>query len=144
MSEQNRDSVESISDPNGQELAVIVRISFNDLGITFFTPPSAPQQLGFMRHRAGHRIQPHVHNPIRRTFDCPATEVLLIRRGVLIAEFYGMDRELVAIRHLTAGDAVLLVSGGHGFSVLEEVEMFEVKLGPWTGERDKTRFDPKE
>ena len=35
---------------------------------------------------------------------------------------------------------VLLVTGGHGFEVLEEVQMLEVKQGPYAGEMDKTRF----
>jgi hypothetical protein len=41
---------------------------------------------------------------------------------------------------LEAGDVILLVSGGHGFEVIEEVEMIEVKQGPYLGEHDKTRF----
>jgi hypothetical protein len=32
------------------------------------------------------------------------------------------------------------MQGGHGFEVLEEVEMIEVKQGPYLGEQDKTRF----
>ena len=41
---------------------------------------------------------------------------------------------------LGAGDVVLLIEGGHGFEVIEEVEMFEVKQGPYVGEQEKTRF----
>ena len=39
-----------------------------------------------------------------------------------------------------AGDVILLIEGGHGFEVLEEIEMVEVKQGPYAGERDKERF----
>ena len=39
-----------------------------------------------------------------------------------------------------AGDVILLVAGGHGFEVLEEIEMVEVKQGPYVGDTDKTRF----
>ena len=35
---------------------------------------------------------------------------------------------------------VLLIQGGHGFQVLEELEMIEVKQGPYVGNKDKTRF----
>ena len=35
---------------------------------------------------------------------------------------------------------ILLIQGGHGFEVLEEVEMIEVKQGPYVGEQDKTCF----
>ena len=44
------------------------------------------------------------------------------------------------IRELAAGDVVLLAGGGHGFEVLEEIEMIEVKQGPYAGDKDKTRF----
>jgi hypothetical protein len=47
----------------------------------------------------------------------------------------------VASRILESGDVILLVQGGHGFEVLEELEMFEVKQGPYTSDDDKTRFD---
>ena len=40
-----------------------------------------------------------------------------------------------------AGDIILLVSGGHGFQVIEEIEMIEVKQGPYTGDKDKKRFE---
>jgi hypothetical protein len=35
---------------------------------------------------------------------------------------------------------ILLIQGGHGFEVIEEVEMIEVKQGPYVGDQDKTRF----
>lgn len=41
---------------------------------------------------------------------------------------------------LCAGDVILLSTGGHGFEVIEEIEMIEVKQGPYAGEEDKTRF----
>jgi hypothetical protein len=42
---------------------------------------------------------------------------------------------------LEGGDVILLASGGHGFEVLEEIEMIEVKQGPYAGDQDKTRFN---
>jgi hypothetical protein len=36
---------------------------------------------------------------------------------------------------------ILLIQGGHGFEVLEELEMIEVKQGPYAGEGDKTCFE---
>jgi len=34
----------------------------------------------------------------------------------------------------------LLASGGHGFEVIEDIKMVEIKQGPYAGEKDKTRF----
>ena len=41
---------------------------------------------------------------------------------------------------LGPGDVILLISGGHGFEVLEDLNMIEVKQGPYVGDADKTRF----
>ena len=46
-------------------------------------------------------------------------------------------------RILRAGDVILLIKGGHGFEVLEELNMVEVKQGPYVGDGDKTRFVAK-
>ena len=41
---------------------------------------------------------------------------------------------------LNKGDVIILMRGGHGFHVIEEVEMIEVKQGPYIGQNDKVRF----
>lgn len=70
-----------------------------------------------------------------------SSETLFITRGRLRVNFFDDQQHYLESRELQAGDAVLLVKGGHGFEVLEELEMFEVKQGPYAGDRDKTRFD---
>jgi mannose-6-phosphate isomerase-like protein (cupin superfamily) len=120
-------------------LAIIVRASFRLPGVHFFTPGSFSQQLAYMRHPAGKLIEPHVHNTVRREI-LNTNEVLVLRRGRLRVDFYDDAREYIESRVLEAGDVILLVTGGHGFEVLEEVEMLEVKQGPYAGDGDKTRF----
>lgn len=125
---------------DGMLLAVIIPREFDEKGIHFFTPPDFSQQIAFMRHPLGKTIDAHVHNPVAR--DVRTTqEVLFIRRGALRVDFYSAGREYVGSRVLRAGDAILLAGGGHGFEVLEEIEMIEVKQGPYAGDGDKTRFD---
>ncbi len=58
-------------------------------------------------------------------------------------DFFDDDQTYLESRILEAGDVILLVQGGHGFEVLEELEMFEVKQGPYTEDRDKKRFEAK-
>ena len=62
------------------------------------------------------------------------------KKGKLRVDFYDDYKDYIQSVVLQAGDTILLVSGGHGFKVLEEVEMIEVKQGPYTGDLDKTRF----
>lgn len=122
-----------------QLLAIIVRAAFDKPGISFFTPDEFSQQLAYMRHPAGKVIEPHVHNSVPREVQY-TQEVLFIRRGLLRVDFYSGERTYLFSRMLAAGDTILLASGGHGFEVIEEIEMLEVKQGPYAGEADKTRF----
>ena len=124
---------------SGHLLAIIVRASFVRDGIEFFTPDEFSQQLAYMKHPRGKLIDPHVHNPVERSVAL-TQEVLFIRRGSLRVDFFDDDRAYLESVVLSAGDVILLASGGHGFEVLEELEMFEVKQGPYAGEADKTRF----
>ncbi|OFZ89995.1 MAG: hypothetical protein A2W21_12755, partial [Betaproteobacteria bacterium RBG_16_66_20] len=115
---------------DGVQFALIVRSSFREAGIHFFTPGHFSQQLASMRHAAGHVIEPHVHNPVPREVHY-TNEVLFIRRGRLRVDFYSSAGAYLESRELGPGDVILLSTGGHGFEVLEEVEMIEVKQGPY-------------
>jgi mannose-6-phosphate isomerase-like protein (cupin superfamily) len=130
--------IENITHCN-QLLALIVPNSFHQPGIHFFTPNSFSQQLAYMHHPTGKVIQPHVHNSVCREIIY-TQEVLFIKKGKLRVDFYNDQQQYLESRILGAGDVILLVSGGHGFEMLEEVEMIEVKQGPYVGEQDKTRF----
>jgi mannose-6-phosphate isomerase-like protein (cupin superfamily) len=122
-----------------QLLAVILSGRFREPGIHFFTPNDLSQQLAYMRHPTGKVIEPHVHNPVSRNVHY-TQEVLFIKKGKLRVDFYDNSQAYLESRILEEGDVILLATGGHGFEVLEEVEMVEVKQGPYAGDQDKTRF----
>lgn len=126
---------------NDELMAIIVRADFSQRGIHFFTPDDFSQQLGYMSHPKGKIIEPHVHNPVTRQIHY-TKEVLFIRKGTLKVDFYTDSQQFLESRILYTGDVILLSTGGHGFEVLEPVEMFEVKQGPYAGDADKTRFKP--
>ena len=132
--------IEEILD-KGRPLALILRAGFRAEGIRFFTPDDFSQQLAYMNRPRGYVIPPHVHNPVERSVH-HTKEVLFVRSGRVRVDFYDDDRAYLESRILGAGDVVLLAYGGHGFEMLEPTEMIEVKQGPYTGEADKTRFDP--
>ncbi len=122
-------------------LAIIVRVSYQKDGIDFFTPNDFSQQLGYMKRPKDYVIEPHVHNPVKREVVW-TQEVLFMKSGKVRVDFYDDDKNYLESREITKGDVILLASGGHGFYMLEESEMIEVKQGPYSGDRDKTRFDP--
>lgn len=124
---------------NDKLYAIIVRASFREPGITFFSSPELSQQLAYMSHPQGKSIAPHRHNKVTREVHF-TQEVLVIQTGKLQVDFYTEAEEYLESRVLSAGDIILLCSGAHGFQVLEPLEMFEIKQGPYAGENDKTRF----
>lgn len=120
-------------------IAIIISQKFDRPGTNFFTPNELSQQLGYMRHPVGKVIQPHIHNPLLREVQ-RTQEVLIIRQGKLRVDLYDIQQHYLVSRILTAGDVILLVAGGHGFEVLEAIDMIEVKQGPYVGDRDITSF----
>lgn len=124
-------------------LAIIISKKYDEPGIHFCTPDSFSQQLAFMKHPAGKTIKPHVHNSVQREVHF-TKEVLFIRNGKVRVDFYSDQKEYTESYVLETGDVILLSEGGHGFEILEETEMIEVKQGPYTGDKDKTRFEPIE
>lgn len=121
-------------------LAMIIRNNYVCEGVDFITPNEYSQQVAFMHHPTGKTIDAHVHNLVHRNVVI-TQEVLFIKKGVLRVDFYDEYEDYLESKDLHAGDIILLVSGGHGFQVLDEVEMVEVKQGPYAGENDKKRFE---
>ena len=125
---------------NNQLLSIIISNKYAEPGIHFFTPDDFSQQLAFMKHPVGKIIQPHVHNPAQREVHF-TKEVLFIRKGKIRVDFYTDEQKYIESHILETGDVILLSEGGHGFEILEETEMIEVKQGPYVGEQDKVRFN---
>lgn len=124
---------------NDEVLAIIIRSDYHTDGIQFFTPNSYSQQLAYMNRPAGYTIEAHTHRPVSREVAY-TLETLFIRSGKVKIDFYTSNQEFVEDRILTTGDVVLLVAGGHGFTMIEPTEMIEVKQGPFLGPEDKVRF----
>ncbi len=124
---------------NGALHAVIIRTAFIKEGIEFFTPGDFSQQLGYMNRPKGYVIDPHVHNLVERKVTL-TQEVLFIKSGKVRVDFFDDDKNYLESRMLMEGDVILLAAGGHGFEMIENTEMIEVKQGPYCDDRDKIRF----
>ena len=127
---------------NGDEmLALIIRADYEAEGIEFFTPDEFSQQIAYMNRPEDYVIPPHVHNPVARSVAY-TKEVLFIRSGKLRVDFYTDEQAYLHSTILNAGDVIFLATGGHGFEMLADTQMIEVKQGPYAGDNDKTRFEP--
>lgn len=122
-------------------LSIIIRHSFQKEGIEFFTPNDFSQQLAYMKRPKDYLIAPHIHNPVPRQVQF-TKEVLYLKSGKVRIDFYDDEQNYLESTILEAGDVILLAFGGHGFTMLEESEIIEVKQGPYAGDLDKTRFEP--
>ena len=121
--------------------ALIVRSSYKKKkGVSFFTDEKATQQFGYMNHKKGYDILPHRHN--KRYYKIFwTTEVIIILDGILRVDFYNDGEKYLFSKKLYKDDLIMLSAGGHGFKVLKDVKMVEVKQGPYSLKMDKIKFD---
>lgn len=124
---------------NDELLAIIIYSNFEKSGVKFFTENDLSQQVAYMQHSAGKSIDAHVHKEVKREVT-RTQEVLFIKEGKLRVDFYDNEKSYIESKLLGAGDIILLISGGHGFYVVEDLKMIEVKQGPYSGDEDKERF----
>lgn len=131
--------LEVIAAPNGTSLVYLIRPEALPTQTTFLTPSEFKQQVGFIVYPAGGEVARHVHRDLERHL-VGTSEVLIVKKGRCLMDIYTNEREFVQTRELIAGDIILMVSGGHGFRMLEDTVLLEVKQGPYTGIDEKVRF----
>lgn len=131
--------IEQVTDRAGKVLAVIARAEYEPEQTSFVTPDSFTQQLGFVVYGAGEKVAAHLHLPIARHLE-GTSEAIIVRRGRAVLTIYDDNKETMHKSTMSQGDVVVLVAGGHGFEMLEDTVLMEIKQGPYTGLREKERF----
>jgi hypothetical protein len=129
--------IERIGDGFGGLLAIIIRSGFRGEGHNFVTDPQSPMQLGVNAYRAGQHMEPHIHQP-RHNFIDRTQEFVYVKSGHV--RLILPETDPMTVRELFAGDCLLLVSGCHGFDVLEDSEIINVKQGPYDAAADKVLY----
>jgi hypothetical protein len=122
-----------------QLLAIVVRAQVTtDQKYNFLTEPDNALQLGVNSYAGGEVIPSHSHLRPDVTVQS-GQEFVLVNTGRLRVNLYDeTTRELLSAQELGKGDMILLVSGAHGFEVLEPCQIVEVKQGPYLSkEKDK-------
>ena len=133
------DNVELITSDTGYALCYVIRGKTQPEQTTFITQPDAKQQVGFIVYPKGGVIARHIHRPLERHI-IGMSEVLVVRSGHCQIEVYDQHESLVTVRDLYQNDVVVMVGGGHGFKVLEDTVLLEIKQGPYLGAEDKKLF----
>jgi mannose-6-phosphate isomerase-like protein (cupin superfamily) len=125
---------------NSELYCIIIRSGFNNESVAFFTPDNFSQQIGYLPHKKNAIIKPHVHLHSKREVYY-TQEVLFIKEGKVKVNFYDLDEKYLFSEIIMKGDFILLCGGGHGFEIIEDTRMIEIKQGPFLGEDDKRRFE---
>jgi mannose-6-phosphate isomerase-like protein (cupin superfamily) len=130
--------IETIRD-GAQVLAYIARGGARPQQTRFLTPDDCTLQVGHVVYPAGGEILRHVHLPVERHL-VGTTEVLIVQHGRCEVDVYTQDRRLVTSCELREGDILIALGGGHGFRMLEDTVLLEIKQGPYHPGADKERF----
>ena len=130
--------IEQITDQE-QVLCILIRNELIPAQTTFLTPPEYKQQVGFVVYPKGGEISRHTHVALPRQL-VGTSEVLIVKQGRCLIDIFNDAHDLIATRELNKGDLMLMVGGGHGFRMLEDTVLLEVKQGPYTGLDEKERF----
>ena len=122
-----------------ERVGVLIKSDTRGNSTEFFTESQDVLQFGHIINKKGHKIPPHIHNPLSRMI-VGTPEVLIVKTGMMRVDFYNSNREIQFSKILNKDDVVILLKGGHGFEMLEDTVLIEVKQGPYLGLEDKERF----
>lgn len=129
--------LKQISDNNGKLIAIINNSTPDKT--TFITDNDCTQQVGYITHKKDTIIPRHYHKQIIRSV-IGMTEVLYIIDGKCLVDVYDNTQSLIESIELKTGDLAVFTSGGHGFRMIEDTKMLEIKHGPYIGLDERIRF----
>ena len=131
--------VENI-ESNGKQLAYIIHGNSEVKGQQFFGSAEDFLQVGIMGLDKGTELKPHYHLPQRKIIT-KNQEVLIILSGKVEVLFFNSDKKTkIDSFILKGGDIIVLLEGGHGFNILEDTKLIEVKQGPYKGQENDKVF----
>jgi hypothetical protein len=110
-------------------------------GLSFFSEDSEFLQIGSWKYNEGKELQAHIHNEFPRT-AMRTYEAIIVLSGAIETQLYSFDEEIVERVTVKSGEIIMLLEGGHSFTILEDNTVaIEAKNGPYMGlETDKRKF----
>ncbi|MDO8468458.1 MAG: hypothetical protein Q7S29_01750 [Candidatus Peribacter sp.] len=115
-------------------LAIFIRKGLSvEEGARFVTEQQDALQLGVFERPAGYRVAAHRHHdlPVEKR---AGAEFLYIESGEAKVTIFDDAWKIVAEETVQAGDALLLLAGGHQVEMLKPTRFLEVKQGPYPGD----------
>ncbi|MEO8581499.1 MAG: hypothetical protein ABI425_02850 [Patescibacteria group bacterium] len=115
-----------------EKIATIVRGTHTVENLEFFTDDTNPLQVGMHSKKAGTNLTPHIHLSKTKVIT-EIQEVLYLIKGKVKVTFYTIEGDIIDEKTLNTGDIAILMKLGHGFEVIEDSLILEVKQGPYPG-----------
>ena len=131
--------IEKIFDKKKLIALIIKAKKIKKKGPNFVTPDNFTQQLGIINYPKGHFIVPHTHKRYIRKVT-HTSEVLLIQKGILRTDFYNNKKKYMFSKNLKEGDVIFLHESHHGFKIIKDCSIIEIKQGPYIKLADKVLF----
>jgi hypothetical protein len=133
--------MEEIKSDDGKIIAIVVKSEFEKDGVNFISKQDYPLQLGISSYKEGETIKAHFHIEKEITIN-KIQEVVHIRSGRAMVNLYDLNGKKFKSAELSEGDTIFFVDGGHGFEMLEDTKIIEVKQGPYFGkDKDKRMIE---
>ena len=109
--------------------------------LKFFSRDAEFVQVGTWNYNAGKELLAHAHKVAPRSFE-RTQEVLYICKGKIRAHIFNRAFQKVDEIIAGEGDVLVMLSGGHGYDILENgTRVLEIKNGPYVGaEADRVRL----
>ena len=125
---------------NGETYAHIFRADTPaDNGVKFFTKDEDPLQVGLFEREEGYEVVPHRHNPLSVELSPPG-EFIWIQSGSAAVKIFDNDWNIIEEVTVVGGDCIVILNGGHAFTMLEQTRILEVKQGPYPGRETEKTF----
>jgi hypothetical protein len=118
---------------NNERLAIILRFPYEPNGQEFVSDSKDYLQLGAMNLEKGRILKPHIHKS-RNEYVPITQEALILFKGKMRVDFY-YENKKVKDTIINEGDVIMLLSGGHGFEVLEPTKLVEIKQGQYIDQK---------
>lgn len=123
-----------------KEIAFIVKSGYPINSVAFFSPNEDFLQVGYHKKQSGDKLKAHYHQFKDHKINS-LQEVLYIVKGKVRVDFYTKKGKKIQSEILEKGDILFQRDLGHGFELLEDAEVFEVKQGPFFGQEHKRFYN---
>jgi hypothetical protein len=110
-------------------------------GLAFYSQDEEFLQVGSWRYNNGQRLRAHSHNVVPREIN-RTNEVVIVLQGAMASRIFDERHEYVETVTVKKGEILILLNGGHDYTILEDdTRILEIKNGPFLGrDVDKTLF----